>query len=482
MRRKPNIEPKQRKISVQDVRDLTTPQGTAMLNDELKRIQLAIEQKPQEKEKVTATPSVAYEQSKEQPKPLVTEKPKEWALTVRGNKLIVPPSKLVQVLDFIDTDTVSFTIRNKPANRADATIENGRVIEIEAQATSSQDAYDDCGVKVEDDLFKYTELVGTEITKEEINKSLKYEFVEHDTYTVSSGIETVPTTEEISFRQPQYNNFLNYPNANNGDGWIPVKADTKIYDNLTGALIIPSFNYEDPSVAGALSRNAFMFTAPKEGIYRIKANVYLRIVADEAAVGVSPKDYDSIDKGMLLLEKSDPANLMISPRNPLTDYTTNLDYIYDIVDMKTRIGDVDGTRSLGQYNSDLDNDLTNPFDWMVPSQRYPNTFYYSSGGMGTPYGAIYSRDINLNGFVDVYMAEGEAIMLWYKIYTRRLHFIASDHYEDRYQSRSAGTSGSTSTDQICFIEDRMENIDIQYLRAESIVSTKSSIRNIVERF
>lgn len=42
--KRPRIEPSQTKISVQDVRDYSTPQGAAMANEEMRRIQLALEQ------------------------------------------------------------------------------------------------------------------------------------------------------------------------------------------------------------------------------------------------------------------------------------------------------------------------------------------------------------------------------------------------------------------------------------------------------
>lgn len=48
--KRPRIEPSQTKISVQDVRDYSTPEGAAMANEEMRRIQLALEQIQQQPE------------------------------------------------------------------------------------------------------------------------------------------------------------------------------------------------------------------------------------------------------------------------------------------------------------------------------------------------------------------------------------------------------------------------------------------------
>ena len=483
MKRKPVIEPKQRKISVQDVRDVTTPQGVAMLNDELKRIQLGLEEtKKEEKVTTPAAVNLITEEPKAKKKKEDTDKPPtEWALTVRGNSILVPPSKLVQVLNFIDTDTVSFTLRNKRAGSNDTTVENGRVVEIKATATSTttQSEYDDCALRTEDDLFNYEEKIGTEVTAEEVNKSLVYEYIQHEDYAVSGGVESVMTLEELSNRQPQFNDFLAYPRSNNGDGWIPVRADTKLFSNLDDVIIKP-FIYEDPSIGGT-SRNAFIFKANTAGVYRVKAKVFLRILPVKTSYTFAPMPYDSIDKGMLIIEKEDAGKLGLSPRNPITDYVNPIDYIHSILDMESRIGNQNSSRNMAQFNSDLDNDGSASQDYMVPSTAYPNPYYVVGGAIGAPYGELFSREMLLNGSVDIYLEKDEGIMLWYKIYTRRIEFN-TDYYSDSYASRSGANQATYPSDSICYIEDRVEDVSINYLRAEEVVATKSSVKNIVDKF
>ena len=328
-----------------------------------------------------------------------------------------------------------------------------------------------------------------ETTAEPVEKSLSYEFMEHSDYLVNSTVETPPTILELSNRQPQYNDWNSYPRTNNGDGWIPFRADSKLFENIEGVKILPGIPYEHPA-SGGQARNQFIFRPTETGIYRINAIMFMRGIGGHPIAMPMPKSYDSIDRGMLILEKDDYDNMVAGYQNPLLrdvgGVLTPVDRIYTILDEKSRIGDIDSSRNLAQYNSDTNSGSIIAYDYMAPSVAYGAQLYTSGvGSIGAVLGSVYEREIELRGSTFVYLEYGEAIRVWYKIYSRRLRSDAGgNYYYDVYAGRSGTNSTSYPADSVFLVEDRYEQIDICRVESSEILSSfaKSSLLNIVSKF
>jgi len=69
--KRPRIVPSQTDLSVQDVRDYSTPQGAAMANEEMRRLKLAIDnvKEEQEKQRQAALKALEELKPKDDPKP-----------------------------------------------------------------------------------------------------------------------------------------------------------------------------------------------------------------------------------------------------------------------------------------------------------------------------------------------------------------------------------------------------------------------------
>jgi len=102
-KKKPIYRPKQSKISVQDVRDYSSPDGAASANEEMRRLQFRLEDLA---EKVPA--GFNGDDAKPVPKPPTLEE-LLWAQSYlhNGEKVV---SKEVQVVNFIDSHTVKFDL------------------------------------------------------------------------------------------------------------------------------------------------------------------------------------------------------------------------------------------------------------------------------------------------------------------------------------------------------------------------------------
>jgi hypothetical protein len=282
-----------------------------------------------------------------------------------------------------------------------------------------------------------------------------WELREHVDYTVLSAIETVPTAITEPLNQSPQNTHWDYPQANAGDGWIPFSCDKEVVEDVN------SYIYSNPVIySGLRTKNVFVFKPEVTGIYRINALLYIKAIMTDS-LATAARWYDSIDKGMLIIEKFNYDSVFgTSPTftttwNPVKNVPiaigskTDHDHTYAILDMKSRHGDVDSSRNF---------------------TATPISTYYANNDEGTPYGLTYDRDIQLGNSVNMAFEEGDCCVIWYKLYGRRLK-IDSAVYVDMFPA-------------LFHIEDRSERVDIEYvapLGANDEID-KQSVIEIVRRF
>lgn len=89
--------PTQTVLSVQDVRDYSTPAGAAQANEEMRRLRLSINEMQNKVEPAVTTDKSPIIQS-DTPKQTIAAN--DWALTVKHNTHVIGKPKIVQSLDF----------------------------------------------------------------------------------------------------------------------------------------------------------------------------------------------------------------------------------------------------------------------------------------------------------------------------------------------------------------------------------------------
>lgn len=314
------------------------------------------------------------------------------------------------------------------------------------------------------------------------------EFAESEDYVINGVGETIqPAIQEISNRQPVFpnKNFpvgTSYPQSNNGDGWIPIRADNIVYntyDDSGVVKIVPSVLYEHITV-GPFMRDVFSFTAPKPGLYSVRANVFIRGVCGIATNIPSPGFMDSIDKGMLIIQRGNFNDMLAGGyTNPLErmDGSSGLfepiDEIYTILDMRSRMDDLNSDRNLAVLNTYDQN--------YCPMEKYGEFLY--GDRHGTPYAMSYNRTINLQGDTIIYLEGGQTIEFWYKLYTRRIEHDTDTAYHDQYIDLDIEQNVSSYPTRGGFlVENRYEKVEIKFLREIEVTENKQSVREIVAKF
>jgi hypothetical protein len=292
-----------------------------------------------------------------------------------------------------------------------------------------------------------------------------WELREHADFTISEGfVENLSTTIQDTINGANLDVMYTgggYPQTNNGNGWIPFSCDKEVIEDITGNVSSEPLIYST-----GLTKNAFVFKPPVNGIYKINALLYIKAIM-EMEIATQYKWYDNIDQGMLIVEKINYDSLFgatptyTNTWNPIKNTPvavgspTSHDHTYAILDMKSRFGDLDQTRS------------------------YSTTFltpYYADTSGGSPDGLYYHRDIQLGNSVNMALTTDDCIIVWYKLYGRRLKYTGVD-----------GLGNPIMTNvfpNLFYIEDRSERIDVEYVgpMSEDDEIDKQSVIEIVRRF
>jgi hypothetical protein len=112
-RKRQGIVPHQNRLSVQDVRDYTTPQGASMANEEMRRLRLSINDITDKLDAGGAAASGGGGKKPEDKKPDDgggTGAGTRWALSVKHNDTLVGKPKEIQSLNFKDPRVINGTL------------------------------------------------------------------------------------------------------------------------------------------------------------------------------------------------------------------------------------------------------------------------------------------------------------------------------------------------------------------------------------
>lgn len=133
-KRTPTYVPHQSKFSVQDVRDYSTPAGSSMANEEMRRLKNVVN-------KIAATATAgggtgaigaSYKPATGTTTPTEPQTTTDYAFTVKHNGVVLPTAKKVQVLNFID-DVIKFDLsRLNNSNQNEVSLSPATEVDIKA--------------------------------------------------------------------------------------------------------------------------------------------------------------------------------------------------------------------------------------------------------------------------------------------------------------------------------------------------------------
>ena len=467
----------QSKISVQDVRDYSTPEGSSMAGEEMRRIALEIDQLK------VIVPDIVKAEKADAPtvaKPQAVTPAERWALTIKHNGAVIPTPLNVQVINFADNDNITYSITPESAGSY-KTVGRGVGIKVQPKVTIPVPPVPP-GLPTD---------YGT-----------LWEYEEHDTHTYSTGaVEICPTLNDIVNREPQYlgtDLVTGYPHPNNGDGWIPVKANVEVVEDSLEFISHTVRFYGNPDYP--LSKNMLTFSPTVSGRYRINVGIFIKGVFSELQSPIAPKPrwYDSMDKGMLIAEKLTAAQFTAyngQKWNPMK-YSDGIDWIDNpsllkILDCTGQHGDKDYTGDYSKLTIDGISltGLIESFYVIIPPA--------SASESGTPFGATRSNEMYLNGVYDDYVEAGEVIVFWYKLYGHRLKADSSNKYVIEVPTaRSINLDipppipplldppAPNSSIPMLRIENRYEKVGIEYMGKipEKANLTNVDCRNLITKF
>jgi len=378
---------------------------------------------------------------------------KPWDLNVLHNLHSV--TKPTYRLNFSDKGNVIFGVRQTNNNEA--------TVEANVDTTSGS-------------LFRY---------------STSWEHFDNAKH-VTTGTGHGETTEfvECINRNPIYRDWTNgFPQSNNGDGWAPMTADAEIIKDVNESVIIlPSKDYVTGgiTVPGGVPTNMarpwFTFKAIQSGVYKVTAKILLE--SYYKTIAPAKRTYDIIEDGMLVMCKFptafdfddyariNPLGYGVLFPDPLQEQT----YCHDILDMKTRFGEHDYNRN---YN-------TSSEDTAIAA-------YYGGGANdgGNYHGVIYQNPkMQLGGSSLVYLAKGEQLAFFFKIYGREFHIAGAYLNETTALTGTIIIGEDEEAETVLYTDainlaQRYERIDIHYIDSggDGVNEvSKEDIIDIVKRF
>jgi len=434
---------------------------------------------------------------------------KIWELMVkRDNSKIMSP---VETLNFVKGDNYEWDI--KP--RKDKEVQIGLILDLEILAQSFA------------------------------NYNTLWEYMQDNVLVAVTAIETIndneyasiPTSDqEVINRQPQTYDANAYPPDNNGDGWIPVKSDTEVIQDLNNYVshVIDKIYISTPN---EWKRDTLFFSPGVAGVYKLDISVYLKMIFSQG-VSTASRPYDSIDRGMLIAEKCNPTDVLgatpdFTKHNPLycnsvtivtgSIATTTLT-VTAIIAGTLKLGQIisgsgitigttitaflTGTGGIGTYTVSIsqtvssttitggifpninqlylidtithlgDTDYTRNYSTNNALPAF-NGVYSVASSEGSAFGMLYNPEIHLNGCCEMYLETDETIMFWYKLYGHRIITSGSN-----YIVTVPIAGGTEAGDFVGHIHKRYEKVAISYLSPipNTIETNRSDVRPIVRHF